>query len=278
MDNRSDLDALLELRDIEDELTTIGKLFGEQSRGIHDMQKIYQDLNTSRGQGLCGLRILKEASHTLHDYQEQVDGMLKSTQAAQQAFKDLLDMKQKQANVVEAHLAREQTEVAAEQSRSVMVFTIFTIIFLPLSFFASIFGINAREWTGVSDNVSLRTIFIYMGPISVGVILVALLVAFNRLTRKLVQSSWKQLAAPLYNVGQRVMGKIRNHKRGRFSRKKVDTERGLEETNMAQDASEPNYNPKALKYLDITEKEKNHERNLGIRRSETYSAGRNLTC
>ena len=43
-------------------------------------------------------------------------------------------MKQKQANIVEAHLAREQTEVAADQSRSVMIFTIFTIIFLPLSF------------------------------------------------------------------------------------------------------------------------------------------------
>lgn len=120
--------------------------------------------------------------------------MMKGAHAAQRAFKELLDMKQKQANFVEAHLAREQTEVAADQSRSVMIFTIFTIIFLPLSFFASVFGINAREWSGTPSNPSLHEIFFYMVTISVIVILVALLVAFNRSTRRLAREAWKQLA------------------------------------------------------------------------------------
>ena len=105
-------------------------------------------------------------------------------------------MKQKQANVVEAHLTREQTEVAADQSRSVMIFTIFTVIFLPLSFFASVFGINAREWSGESDNLPLHTIFIYMGTISLAFIIVALLAAFNRFTRRIMQSLWKVIAKP----------------------------------------------------------------------------------
>ena len=105
-------------------------------------------------------------------------------------------MKQKQANVVEAHLTREQTEVAADQSRSVMIFTIFTIIFLPLSFFASVFGINAREWSGTDSNLSLRTIFVYMGTISLGFIIVALLAAFNRFTRRIMQYLWRIIATP----------------------------------------------------------------------------------
>ena len=71
-------------------------------------------------------------------------------------------MKQKQANIVEAHLAREQTEVAADQSRSVMIFTIFTIIFLPLSFFASIFGMNISEWSGVDTNIDFYHAFMYV--------------------------------------------------------------------------------------------------------------------
>jgi hypothetical protein len=40
----------------------------------------------------------------------------------------LLDLKQKQANVDEARMARWQAEVTQNQSRSVMVFTIFTVM------------------------------------------------------------------------------------------------------------------------------------------------------
>lgn len=136
--------------------------------------------------------------------------MLKSAQAAQRAFKELLDMKQKQANIVEAQLARRQTEVAADQSRSVMIFTIFTIIFLPLSFFASVFGINAREWSGTSTNPRLRTIFVYMGSISVAVIIIALLVAFNRATRRLARESWKYSATAIQNKLGMSIGNLRN--------------------------------------------------------------------
>lgn len=155
VDNSADLDALLELRDIEDELNTLDKLFKEQQRGVSDMLTHYAELNRQQGKGALGIQWLTEINHTLDGYKEQVEGMLKSAQTAQKAFKELLDMKQKQANIVEAHLAREQTEVAADQSRSIMIFTIFTIIFLPLSFFASVFGINAREWSGVSQNLRI---------------------------------------------------------------------------------------------------------------------------
>ena len=141
IDNRKDLDALLELRDIEDELNTVRKLIKEQQDCVSEMIKQYRDLNVRHGKASNGIKFLDDVDQFLSEHREQLDGMLKSAQAAQKAFKELLDMKQKQANIVEAHLAREQTEVAADQSRSVMIFTIFTIIFLPLSFFASVFGI-----------------------------------------------------------------------------------------------------------------------------------------
>ena len=41
---------------------------------------------------------------------------------------NLLDLKQKQANVDESRMARWQAEVTQDQSRSVMVFTIFTVM------------------------------------------------------------------------------------------------------------------------------------------------------
>ena len=91
-------------------------------------------------------------------------------------------------------MAREQAEVAAEQSRAVMVFTIFTIVFLPLSFFSSIFGMNVREWSGTDTNLGLNYIIKVMGSISVGVIFIPLLVAFNYPTRRLMKALWGRSA------------------------------------------------------------------------------------
>ncbi|CAD6571283.1 MAG: hypothetical protein ASARMPRED_004452 [Alectoria sarmentosa] len=209
IDNRKDLDALLELRDIEDELNTIDKLIKEQQSCVLEMIRQYRDLNARHFKGFNGINFLCDIDQFLTEHKEQLDGMLKGAQAAQKAFKELLDMKQKQANIVEAHLAREQTEVAADQSRSVMIFTIFTIIFLPLSFFASVFGINAREWSGQpgNENTSLPTlheIFTYMGAISLAVIVIALMVAFNRHARRLSYKVWKFSAKPYLNLLRRL--------------------------------------------------------------------------
>lgn len=134
-------------------------------------------------------------------------------------------MKQKQANVVEAHLTREQTEVAADQSRSVMIFTIFTIVFLPLSFFASVFGINAREWSGTGTNLPLHKIFIYMGTISLGFIIVALLAAFNRLTRRVMQYLWKFIAKPFVVWFHYALGRA-----ARLNYERLDRRRAAHET------------------------------------------------
>ena len=203
IDNRKDLDALLELRDIEDELNTIDRLIKEQQACVMEMELQYKT-RAVPDKGINGLEFLQVAAQFLKDHLDQVDGMLKSARAAQKAFKELLDMKQKQANIVEAHLAREQNEVAADQSRSVMIFTVFTIIFLPLSFFASVFGINAREWSSQPNNYpSLKNIFIIMIVISLAVIIFALLVAFNKFTRRVTRKAWKHIALPVLKLMQR---------------------------------------------------------------------------
>ena len=203
IDNRKDLDALLELRDIEDELNTIDRLIKEQQACVMEMESQYKT-RAPPDKGINGLEFLQVAAQFLKDHLDQVDGMLKSARAAQRAFKELLDMKQKQANIVEAHLAREQNEVAADQSRSVMIFTVFTIIFLPLSFFASVFGINAKEWNIQPNNFpSLKNIFLIMIVISLAVIIFALLVAFNKFTRRVTQKAWRHIAMPVLRLMQR---------------------------------------------------------------------------
>ena len=192
-DNRVEFDALLELRDIDDELTIITKLIKEQQVCISDMIAQYRDLNNLHRIGLNGTAFLVGVRQFLNEQKEQIDQMLKTSQSTQTAFKELLDMKQKHA----IRISQEQTERAADSSRSIMVFTVFTIIFSPLSFFASVFGINAREWSGVGTNPSLRNVFAYMVSISFAVIVLALLLAFNKNMRALSQRLWRLTIIPI---------------------------------------------------------------------------------
>ena len=95
-------------------------------------------------------------------------------------------MKQRQGN----NFSYQQTLVAANQSRSILIFTFFNIIFLPLSFFCSLFGINVSDWSGVDTNPSLHSFLVYMITISASLIIVTLLVAFSKDSRRVARRVW----------------------------------------------------------------------------------------
>ena len=196
--NRADLTALLELRDISDELRTLDKLFADQIKVIDQMILIYVELQNYQKDSIARARDseqpwtsrhvvshaavawLDDAKKHIIGYEHQSKDMQQRCDSVQEAYKLLLDMKQKQANVAEASLSRLSAEVASEQNRAIMIFTIFTIIFLPLSFFTSLFGMNVREWSGESTNPDFREVFLIMGCLSAGLVVVALTIAFNR--------------------------------------------------------------------------------------------------
>lgn len=60
--------------------------------------------------------------------------MVKEAEFVQKAIDMLLDLKQKQANIVEAEFARKQSEDTAKQSDTIMVFTVVTILFVSAYF------------------------------------------------------------------------------------------------------------------------------------------------
>ncbi|KAI9728690.1 MAG: hypothetical protein M1828_002796 [Chrysothrix sp. TS-e1954] len=174
--NEHDLTALLELRDVQDELTTLDKLFRDQERVLQQMIVEFSRLPSNQKEGL---KLLHESLDKVNNYRDLVQEMQRNCKSAEDAFTRLLDLKQKQASVIEAWAAREANEVASSQSRAVMIFTIFTIIFLPLSFFTSLFGMNTRSWSGNQPTLPLHIILLWMCPVSAAVIIFALLAAFN---------------------------------------------------------------------------------------------------
>lgn len=208
-ENQDNTSALLELRDIEDELSTLKHIFEEQEEQINTMLAIYSShgggsnidsqrtapsphttnptspppppslpLLTSNGRAF-----LQEALAKLKSYRTQAEDMIKRVETTRHDFDKLLEMIQRQAQIDEVRLSRQQADLASAQNRSVMIFTIFTVLFLPLSFFTSLFGMNTLEWGG-PGNLPLRTIGAVALPASVLLIIVTLVAAWSISVRK----------------------------------------------------------------------------------------------
>ncbi|KAF5876175.1 putative ankyrin repeat protein [Botrytis fragariae] len=187
--NRENTSALLELRDIEDELNTLKTLFNGQMTEIRIMLDVYEKRKLTTN----GLVFLRNAEEYLEEYTQHVEKMMENAKNTRDDFDKLLGMIQRQAQVDEVRLARYQADLASAQSRSVMIFTVFTVIFLPLSFFTGLFGMNVREWGG-GDYLPLRTVGVIAIPTSSALITLALIIAWSIRIRHLFNYIGKKLS------------------------------------------------------------------------------------
>lgn len=192
-ENRENTSALLELRDMDDELHTMKNLFAEQGTVIEAMCDLY-DRPELQGGTKYGRAYLDEALQRLEEYTKQVTDMLQRIENTRNDYEKLLEMVQRQAQVDEVRWSRLQAELASTQNRSVMIFTTFTVIFLPLSFFTSVFGMNTFEWEA-GDNVSLGTIGAISLPASAFLIAASLVAAFSSRVQAVFKYVFQQARA-----------------------------------------------------------------------------------
>ena len=90
-------------------------------------------------------RSLTELFETAKHRRKMWADMAATAQDTRDSLHNLLDLKQRQANVSEARTVRYQVEISAQQGQSILLLTIVTIVFLPVSVVAAIFGMNAIE-------------------------------------------------------------------------------------------------------------------------------------
>ncbi|KJZ72144.1 hypothetical protein HIM_08409 [Hirsutella minnesotensis 3608] len=175
--NRDNTAALLELRDMEDELLTLVHLFERQTEVLSSMHAIYTRPDLRDGV-VNGRMFLNEALGRLRDYAHQANEMMRRVRSMRDDYDKLLQMVQRQTQIDEVRLSRLHMDLAGAQSRSVMVFTTSTVIFLPLTFFTGLFGMRTREWEGDS-RLPLHVIGAIALPSSFILVAVTLFVAFS---------------------------------------------------------------------------------------------------
>jgi Mg2+ and Co2+ transporter CorA len=157
LDIGTETELLGEIKDIRDELNIIRLVLRAQSNVLPDFaDHISDELGGKRSVEAGELRKRsKDQQKVIDVHIENLDRMDKQADLIYVSLTHLLDLKQKHANAFEARFARDQAAWSARQGQTIMVFTLVTIIFLPMSFIASMFSISVQEFPRVQGQQSI---------------------------------------------------------------------------------------------------------------------------
>ncbi|KAI6383082.1 hypothetical protein MCOR25_000270 [Pyricularia grisea] len=170
----------------------------EEMSLILDTKKIISELEIVKRLLADQLSLIIETSHTVKlDHEEQghaikmsmvgvnsrrVEDLLKNVEEITRNVYNLLDLKQRGANLAEAQWTRKQAEETARQGNIIMVFTIVTIIFLPMSFLSSFFALEIIEFPRDDENelrLGLSWTLMYIIAVTAAIAVPLVLIAFN---------------------------------------------------------------------------------------------------
>jgi len=182
LDIRPQTKLLREVKDIEDEIKIILHVLNEQVRVLsmeHIASYFKQGGSTSKlkdNDQLC-----KEPLEIIGRAVNNFESLHKQTKEVHNGLNHLMDLQQKQASVWEARSTREGARATRRQGNVMVIFTMVTIIFLPLSFMASFFALDIAEFPADDagqTNWPLRRVCALLFGISFAVIIPFITLAF----------------------------------------------------------------------------------------------------
>ncbi|KAJ6031135.1 hypothetical protein N7540_001867 [Penicillium herquei] len=144
---------MVEVKDIHDELNILRNLVEDQCH-VYSLWKGIEQKNIEPKGTEQDAKTNQFSFPHLTERLETIKTMIKDVNSVQGALKSLLDLKQKEATIIEAQTTRGQSD-------SEMVFTVVTIIFLPASFLASIFAFNVNEFPHEGGSVAYKSWWIF---------------------------------------------------------------------------------------------------------------------
>jgi ankyrin repeat protein len=126
-----EISLLAQARDIEDELGILGHILDDQISVLR-----------SKRQGLEVRSYHPKFEELLQRVKRDIPQTTEWMQGVCASITDLLEHKQRYVNTIDANFAREQAKSAEVGNRTLLVFTIVTIVFAPMSFLAAFFAID----------------------------------------------------------------------------------------------------------------------------------------
>jgi ankyrin repeat protein/Mg2+ and Co2+ transporter CorA len=183
LDIGQEIKLLTEIKDIRDELNMIRMVLQYQLQVLPDLQEAICDIFKEEHRSHQEVKKhIKDQQKIVDVHIKDLDRMDRQAERIYDSITDLLDLKQKHANAFEARFARDQAAGTARQGQTIMVFTIVTIIFLPLSFIAAFFAIDIQEFPRNGDGsqrLHLSYVAKYMFGIGFAISIPLVLVALS---------------------------------------------------------------------------------------------------
>jgi len=198
LDIRPQVTLLKEAKDIRDEIKIILHVLGEQRRVLADETIVSffvaeQGGSADRDPSKTLTKPLRIIDRAIGDFKK----MDKQMKEIHDDLNHLLDLQQKQATVWEARSTREGARATSRQGNVMVIFTMVTIIFLPLSFMASFFALDIKEFPADENgqtNWPLRRVCAYLFGVSFAVIIPFIALAFASelvyTTCHIVEENW----------------------------------------------------------------------------------------
>ncbi|KAK5656009.1 hypothetical protein OQA88_5147 [Cercophora sp. LCS_1] len=156
---------LCNLEDMES--TNVLEIFNNEIGRITPRGQSIDMVNFTEETGL--LRQIKDIRDELHIKGSSSQGLLleaetmdKQAEATTVALHSLIGFKQSFAHVLEARWARKMSEETSRQGSILMVFTVVTTIFLPLSFMAAVFSVDIAQFPRTDAGMELSFVTKYM--------------------------------------------------------------------------------------------------------------------
>ena len=193
---------LSELKDILNELHIMETILVDQRRVTTSLLNIQTEIVRNHQMPLFGSIQVGDPEEPFEPMNTVIDqGMHDIARLESQASKlsgslhELLQMKQAQYNAFRAKSSHDLAFDAAKQGRAVLVFTIVTIIFSPLSFVAAFFTMNL---TIFPEKLPLSYVSRYIFGFGLAVATPCIILAFSL---GWWTSSWKRVKKALYITG-----------------------------------------------------------------------------
>lgn len=200
LDINNETSTLDKIQQIREEFKILLSVLSSQSISVHDFVNKAFLSNKARKQ----MELHRDTQlRTIRTHMEDIKRMDQHLVELHASITNLLDLKHRYANLFEARFSRYQATDSVRQGQTIMVFTIVTIVFLPLSFIATLFSINISNFpqgSGGEPSMSLgyvsQWVFGIGFAISIPLIITALnyetMVRVGQQRTREVQKKWRK--------------------------------------------------------------------------------------
>ncbi|KAF2436054.1 hypothetical protein EJ08DRAFT_224342 [Tothia fuscella] len=234
LDISIEVDLINEIKDIQDELEIIDSILACQSGVLEQMGDLftYRDPDDKQRPSPQTVNKYNKIVESVEQRRLKINKMGANAKRTHKAVNistklsisfakltsvqltNLFDLKQKQANVLEAHYARKVAQVkytsscltgclrskdSGRQSTTLMIFTVVTIVFLPLSFMSSFYALSVKEYPRDPTNqnqISLPLQYVAARVLGIGMVIAFVIVALGFFVNSLIIGfpAWPDIA------------------------------------------------------------------------------------